>query len=119
MPYVFAYFEALLFTILGVIVVLTTVLAASFRHFLGFAWRIWLWGSIGCFIGNLVLLAILSPFMVGIGISGGAPPHTDFLGYVLVGLVLFGPLLVTALGIALGCWYGWRLARRRNAQPGV
>jgi hypothetical protein len=118
-PYVFAFIEASLFTALGVVVTLTTLLVASFRHFLGFAWRLWLWGSIGFVIGNLLLLAILSPFLVGVGIAGGAPRHTGVWDYVLLGLVLFGPLLVSTLGIGLGCWFGWSLARRRSVHAGV
>ena len=119
MAYVFAFGEAVVFALLGVVVTLTTLLMAFFRHFAGFAWRLWLWGSIGCVVGNLALLAILSTFLVGIGIAGGPPPHPDLFGYVLSALIFVGPLLVSTLGIALGCWFGWRLARRRNARPSV
>jgi len=79
----------------------------------------WFLGSVGFVIGNAVLLAILFPFVSGIGIAGGATPHTDVLGFVLLGLALFGPVLFSSAGVILGCLYGWRLARRRTPQPGV
>jgi hypothetical protein len=117
--YVFAFAGAAVLALLGFVVALIALVIASLRHFLGFAWRLWLWGSIGCTVANLLLLAALSRFLVGIGIAGGPPPHTDLITYVLSALVLLGPLLVSTVGIAIGCWFGARLSRRRNAQPSV
>jgi hypothetical protein len=79
----------------------------------------WLWGSIGFVMANLLLLAILFPFLSGIGIAGGPARHVDVLGFVLAGLVVLGPLLFSSVGIILGCLYGWRLAWRSAAQSGV
>ena len=79
----------------------------------------WLWGSVGFVIANSVLLAILVPFLSGIGIAGGATRRTDVQGFALLSLVLFGPVLFSSAGVILGSWYGWRLARRRTAQPAV
>lgn len=117
MTYVFAFGGAAILAMLGVLVALTTLVTAFLRHFSGSAWRLWLWGSIGCSVGNVLLLAILSQFLIGIGIAGGPPPHTGLGGYVLSGLILFGPLLVSAAGIGVGCWFGARLSRRRSATP--
>ncbi len=119
MPYVLALLEAVVFTVAGSIATLTTAFYSPLRDLRGFAWRIWLWGSVGFVIGNALLLAILFPFLNGIGIAGGAPSHPDVLGFVLLGLVLFGPVLFSSAGVILGCLYGWRLARRRTPRLGV
>ena len=119
MPYVFALLEAVVFTLAGAAATLTAAFFSPWKHLLAFAWRMWLWGSIGLIIGNLLLLAILFPLFSGVGIAGGASPRTDVLGFVLLGLVLFGPLLFSSAGVILGSWYGWRLARRHTAQPSV
>ena len=119
MTYVFAFAGAAFLAMVGFVVALTALVIASLRHFSGSAWRLWLWAGIGCIVGNLLLLAILSQFLVGIGIAGGPAPHTGLIGYVLSGLVLLGPLLVSAIGVALGCWFGARLSRGRSAQPSV
>ena len=119
MTHVFAFAEAAILAMLAFLAALTALVIASLRHFSGSAWRLWLWGSIGCTVTNLLLLAVLSQFLIGIGIASGPPPHTDLGGYVLSALLLFGPLLASAAGIGVGCWFGARLSRRRGAQPSV
>ena len=119
MTYVFAFAGAAILAVLAFLVALAALVIASLRHFSGSAWRLWLWGGIGCTVANLLLLVVLSQFLIGIGIAGGPPPHTDLSGYVLSALPLFGPLLVSAAGIGVGCWFGARLSRRRGAQPSV
>ena len=119
MPYAFALLEAVIFTVAGAVATLATAFFSPLRGLLAFAWRMWLWGSVGFIVGNVVFLAILFPFLGNVGIAGGAPRHPDVLGSVLVGLTLLGPLLLSSVGVILGCLYGWRLARRRMAQPGV
>lgn len=108
MPYVFALVEVTTFTLAAAVMTLTS--AIFFRYFLGFAWRMWLWGSIGLVAANFVLVASLFPFLAGIGIA--AAPPTDVRAAALMDLILYGPLLITTLGITLGCLYGWRRARR-------
>jgi len=118
-PYAFALLAAVIFTLAGAVATLATAFFSPLRNLLGFAWRMWLWGSVGFIIGNVVLLAILFPFLSNVGIAGGAPRHPDVLGFILLGLTLLGPLLFSSVGVILGCLYGWLLARRRMAQPGV
>jgi hypothetical protein len=123
-PYVIALFEAVIFTVAGAAATLSTAFLSPYRHLLRFAWRIWLWGSIGLFIANLALLAALVPlanFAVepAHGNLAVAPRHSKLFDYVFMGLVLVGPMLFSSAGVILGCWYGWRIARRRTAQPSV
>jgi hypothetical protein len=109
MLYFLALAEAAIFTLAGAVTTLTT--AIFFRHFLAFAWRMWLWGSIGFIVGGLLFLAVLTPFfMGGVGIAGA--PHTSARDIAITDVVLFGPLGITTLAILFGCWYGWRRARR-------
>jgi len=62
-PYAFALLEAVIFTVAGAVATLATAFLSPLRDLLAFAWRIWLWGSVGFIIGNVVLLAILFPFI--------------------------------------------------------
>ena len=119
MPYAFALLEAVIFTVAGAVATLATALFSPLRDLLAFAWRMWLWGSVGFIVGNVVILAILFLFLSNVGIAGGAPRYPVVRGFVLPGLTLLAPLLFSSVGVILGCLYGWRLARRRMAQPGV
>ena len=119
MPYALAFFEAVVFTLAGAAATLAATFFAPFKPFLPFAWRIWLWGSIGFVVANLFLLAILFRFLNGVGIAGAAPRHVDIWGFLFLGLILFGPVLFSSAGVLFGCWYGWFLARRRTRRPSV
>jgi hypothetical protein len=115
LTWVIAFLEAAIFTLAGIAITLTS--AVFFRHFLAFAWRMWLWGSVALIAGNFVLGVTLFPLVV-LGIAGG-PPRPHSVSYVIVtAMIVFGPLVITTLGILLGCVFGWREARDR-AQLGV
>ena len=114
MPYAFALFEAAAFIFVGAAATLATAFLSAYRHLLGFAWRMWLWGCVGLIIGFVMLFALQAYFLTGIGIAGGSPRHVDLFTLFITGLVLYGPLLFSSLGIILGSLYGWRLARRRT-----
>ena len=108
MPYAIALFEAAAFTMLAAAVTLAAALF-NLSRVLAFAWRIWLWGSVGFVPANVVLLAILFP-LSNVATVGGPPRHPDLFSYVM-GFVLVGPLLFSSAGVILGGWYGWRLRR--------
>jgi hypothetical protein len=118
MAYILTLSEVALFTLIGAAITLASALRASLRFFFAFAWRLWLWGTIGLIVGNLALFGALSPFLVGIGIAGGSAVPISARDFLLTQLILFGPLLVTSLGILIGCLYGWRRAQGR-AHSGV
>ena len=96
MSYAFAFIEAVFLMMLGLAAVLTTLVVALLRRFSGSAWPRWLGGSIGFFLMNLLIVAVLSR-RFGIGVAGGSPPPPNTLDYG----ILFGPFVVSALGIAL------------------
>jgi len=69
---------------------------APLRALLAFAWRIWLWRSIGFVAANIALFAILL----------GSPSHPDWVALSLGVLVVLGPLLASASGVIFrsGAW---------------
>jgi hypothetical protein len=121
LPYFVALAGFLAFTLAGAFTTLAAWWFAPLRALLAFAWRIWLWGSIGFVAANIALFAILFPFLSGLGISGGSPSHTDWVALSLGVLVVLGPPLASAsgviLGAALGCYLAWRRRMIDGAQP--
>ncbi len=119
MPYMLDLLEAVAFTLAGAVATLITALVTPFRGFLAFAWRMWFWGTVGLLAGTLLPLVVFFPCLLGVGITGAPSGHTDVSTLILTDVILFGPLVLSTLGILLGCLYGWQGAQRRIARLGV
>jgi len=119
MPYTLDLFEAVAFTLGGAVATLITAVVTPFRGFLAFAWRMWFWGTVGVLAGTLLPLVVFSPFLLTVGITGAPSGHTDVSTLILVDVILFGPFVLSTLGILLGCLCGWQRAQRRMALLGV
>ena len=114
MGYAFVLIEGVAFILFGAAVTLTAVFIVAFRDLLAFAWRMWLWGSVGLIIGSAVALGLELYFLTGVGISGVPPRQPESARHIAIALILFGPFVFCSLGITVGCIFGWRLARRRT-----
>jgi hypothetical protein len=112
MPYDFALAGFALFFALGAIGTASSFLFASLRGLRPYAWRAWLWGSIGFLVTNVVLLAIIVYSLMHVGIAGNSDSRTEFLGMILGAAVVYGPSAASALGIVIGtlagCYFGKR-----------
>ena len=115
MPYAFALAGFALFFALGAIGTASSFLLASLRGLRPYAWRAWLWGSIGFLATNALLLAIIVYSLLHVGIAGNTDRRTEILGMILGGAVAFGPSVASASGIFLGVFVGCYFGRRKLA----
>jgi hypothetical protein len=110
LPYAFVAAGFVIFTLCALAATVATLVASGLRFLLPFVWRMWLWSSIGFLIANLAFLAVIYSLLNNVGIAGGAPTTPSPSGVLLVGVVVVGPFVVSALGIAAGAVLGWYLA---------
>jgi hypothetical protein len=115
MPYTFALAGFALFFALSAIATASSFLFASFRRLRPYAWRVWLWGSVGFLVTNAVLLVILAYSLMHVGIAGNSDSRTEVLGMVLGAAVVFGPSAASALGIIMGALIGCYFGKRKIA----
>ena len=113
MPYAVALAGFALFFGLGAIGTASSFLFASLRGLRPYAWRAWLWGSLGFLAMNALLLAIIAYSLMHIGIAGSPGGRTDVLGVILGEAVVYGPLVASASGIFLGVLAGCYFGRRK------
>jgi hypothetical protein len=115
MPYAFALAGFAIFFALGAIGTASSFLFASLRGLRTYAWRAWLWGCIGFFLTNALLLAIIAYSLRHVGIASNTDRQTEILGMILGGAVAFGPLVASASGISLGVFVGCYFGSRKLA----
>jgi len=115
MPFAFALFGFALFFALGAIATASSFLFAALRGLRSYAWRAWLWGSIGFFVTNAVLLAIITYALMHVGIASNSDGRTEFLGMILGAAVVYGPSAASALGIVIGSLAGCYFGKRKVA----
>jgi hypothetical protein len=119
MPYAVAFAGFALFLALGAIATASSFLFASLRGLRPFAWRAWLWGSIGFLVTNALLLAILAYPLTHIGVAHSPDGSTDVPGMILGAAVVFGPLVASASGILIGVLLGCFFGRRKLAVSAI
>ena len=115
MPFTFALAGFALFFGLSAIATASSFLFASLRRLRPYAWRVWLWGSIGFLVTNAVLLGMLAYSLMHVGIAGNSDNRTEVLGVILSAAVVFGPSAASALGITIGTLVGCYFGRRKIA----
>jgi hypothetical protein len=119
MPYAFALAGFTLFSALGAVGTASSFLFASLRSLQPYAWRAWLWGSIGFLVMNALLLAMIAYPLMHVGIAGSPDGRTDVLGMILGAAVVFGPLVASALGIVIGVVAGCYFGKRKVAVSAI
>jgi NADH:ubiquinone oxidoreductase subunit 6 (subunit J) len=105
----------LLLTLIGAAGTLSTFLFTGLRVLRSYAWRMWLWGSLGLIVANLALIAILVPIFGRTGVPHGSVPFGDNRTEALTDLLVFGPLVASTIGLLAGTGLGFRLAARPSA----
>jgi hypothetical protein len=118
MPYDSALAGFALFFALGAIGTASSFLLASLRSFRPYAWRAWLWGSVGFLAANAILFAIIAYSLMHVGVAGNSDRRTEGLGMIIGATVVYGPSAASALGIVIGtligCYFGKRKAAVRQ-----
>jgi hypothetical protein len=113
MPYAFALAGFALFFTLGAISTASSFLFAALRSLRPYAWRAWLWGSIGFLVTNAVLVAIVAYPLTHVGMASNSDSRTEVLGMILVAAVVYGPSAASASGIIIGILVGCHFGKRK------
>ncbi len=97
-----------------------TRMIPQLNHLFPWAWRISLWATLGCIVGNAILLLLLSNAH-HLGLPSDMGSFADELFKLGMGLtVLLGPIFVSAVGWIAGAIIGALLAfSRTRRQPGI
>jgi hypothetical protein len=116
-PYVFVIAGFAIFLVLGALTTASSFAFPTIGWLRRYAWRIWLWGSIGFVASNAFLGALLYRALTDVSVSGVESPHRS-VGDVLVDVAVdFGPLVVSAVGVVGGSVLGFYLAWRKASRP--
>ena len=112
MPYFFVIPGFILFTVAAA---LGTALARFYRplrSLFPFAWRAWLWGTVGFVIANALLIGAIA-LLLGSEISL-AQQYSEVVGWVTLAGMVAGPFVASGagvlIGVLFGCYLGWRVA---------
>src|ERR1700675_3653249 len=112
-PYVFVIAGFAIFLVLGALKTASSFVFSALRWLKPYAWRVWLWGSIGFVASDALLGALLYRALTDVSVSGVESPHRS-VGDILVDVAVdFGPLVVSAVGVMGGSALGFYLARRK------
>jgi len=115
MAYLLALAGFALFFAFGAIGTASSFLFGSLRRLRPYAWRAWLWGSIGFFVANVLFFAIIAYPLTHIGIAGSRAGSTNIPDIILGAAVAFGPLVASTFGVVAGVFAGRYFARRKLA----
>jgi hypothetical protein len=116
-PYVFVIAGFAIFLVLGALMTASSFVFSALRWLKPYAWRVWLWGSIGFVASDALLGALLYRALTDVSVSGVESPHRS-VGDILVDVAVdFGPLVVSAVGVMGGSALGFYLARRKASRP--
>jgi len=108
--------------LLGTITLLCAIVP-GLRSGLAYAWRVWLWSSLGCVVANVPVFALY--FVPGALERTGTTPAPGFgrsvLSIVLAGGLLLGPIIASGVGFvggaAVGLFLAARATRLRSNKP--
>jgi Na+/melibiose symporter-like transporter len=119
MPYFFIAPAFLLFTVMSAGAVLVSWLWKPLRPIFPYAWRSWLWGSVGFLLANMALAAIAWSVIQQTNNVDPVSAHRHASGFAVAVTLFLGPFVAsaagTAVGIAFGCFLAFR--QRRSVSP--
>ena len=119
------YFVILLgFALFSVAAALGTLLAWIWRPLqplFPFAWRAWLWSTVGFVAANAALLAVLWLILVMGDHAASMSLMQKAAGILGALTAVLGPFIASAVGLGagflLGCFLAWRAVRARMRVP--
>jgi len=95
-------------------ITLLCALVPGLRSGFPYAWRVWLWSSVGCVVANIPVFALY--FVPGALERTGTTPAPGFgrsvLSVGLAGGLLLGPIVASGVGFFVGAAAGLFLAAR-------
>jgi hypothetical protein len=113
MPYFFVAAAFAAFFLAMGIASLIVLAFRSLRHLLSFAWRIWLWSSLGFVAANALLIAAVRFGILPLLDATTSPPWLRNSVGILGGLtIVLGPFIASAVGVGVGSLLGVVLALR-------
>ena len=116
MPYFFIAPAFLLFTVMGVGAALASWLWKPLRPIFPYAWRSWLWGSMGFLLANIALAATGWIVIQQTNKIAPVSAYRQAAGFAVAVTLFLGPFVAsvagTAVGIAIGCSLAFRQRKR-------
>jgi hypothetical protein len=116
-PYVVVIAGFAIFLILGALTTASSFIFSTLGWLRPYAWRVWLWGSVGFVVSNAFLFALLYRALTHISVSGVESSHRVVGDTVIDVAIDFGPLVVSAVGVVGGSALGFYLAWRKASRP--
>jgi hypothetical protein len=117
MPYFFIAAAFLMFTVLGIGAALVSRLWTPLRPIFPYAWRSWLWGSIGFVLANIALAGIGWIAIQQSGKVEAVAAYRQAAGFAAAVTLLLGPFVASAAGASAGIAFGCFLAFRQTRRP--
>lgn len=114
MPYFLVAVGFALANIVLATVTLACLVAPRLRRGLPFAWRVWLWSSVGCVVANLPIVALylVPAALERAGVTPAPGVGKSALGVMLAVGLMIGPIVASAFGFIGGAAAGLILAIR-------
>jgi len=113
-PYFIVAVGFILAAVLLATITLICAIVPGLRSGFPFAWRVWLWSSLGCVVANVPVF-VLYFLPEALERTGTTPPPgvgRNVRGVVLAGGLLLGPIIASVAGFVGGAAAGLVLAAR-------
>ena len=114
MPYFFVMAGFILATFILAAITLACAVVPGLRPGFPFAWRVWLWSSVGCVVANVPVFALyfVPVALERSGTMSASGVGRSVLNVMLAGGLLLGPIIASAVGFVGGATAGLALGLR-------
>jgi len=119
-PYAFVLAGSVVFTVASATVTLGCMVWVRARRWYSYAWRAWLWATLGFVLAIALLIASFMPTLSRVGISSAPTLQYHVLGALLAAVAVFGRFVASGVGILAGTLLGiWLAARKERASGAI